>query len=110
MIPLLFLSACGSNTTTSPAAAPTPVSAITVTIRNFAFHPAKFTVNPGATITVINDDEVIHTLTADNAETAFNSGDVTKGVPVSFPAPTKPGTYPFRDHLRSYMTGVLTVS
>jgi plastocyanin len=111
MVPLLFLSACGSgSTTTSPAAAPTLVSAITVTIQNFAFHPAKFTVSPGATITVINDDEVIHTLTADNAETAFNSGDVTKGVPVSFPAPTQPGTYPFHDHLRSYMTGVLTVS
>lgn len=115
MVPLLFLSACGSSgTTTSRAAAPTSVtsvSAITVTIQNFAFHPAKFTVSPGATITVINDDEVIHTLTADNAEPgAFNSGDVTKGVAVSFPAPTKPGTYPFHDHLRSYMTGVLTVS
>jgi plastocyanin len=110
MILLLFLSACGSNTTTSPAAAPTSVSAITVTIQNFAFHPAKFTVSPGATITVINDDEVIHTLTADNAEAAFNSGDVTKGVPVSFPAPTKPGTYPFHDYFRKYLTGVMTVS
>jgi plastocyanin len=112
MVLLLFLSSCGSsNTQTSPATAPTSVmsvSAITVTIQNFAFHPANFTVSPGATITVINEDQVIHTLTADNG--AFNSGDVTKGLPVSFPAPTKPGTYPFRDHLRSYITGVLTVS
>ncbi len=109
MVPLLLLSACGSSSArTSPAAAPTLVSAITVTIQNFAFHPANFTVSPGATITVINDDQVIHTLTADNV--AFNSGDVTNGVPVSFPAPTQPGTYPFHDHLRSYITGVLTVS
>jgi plastocyanin len=114
MVLLLLLSACGiTSKKTSPATAPTlvtSISAITVTIQNFAFHPADFTVSPGATITVVNEDEVIHTLTADNAGTACNSVDVTKGVPVSFPAPTKPGTYPFHDHLRSYMTGVLTVS
>jgi plastocyanin len=109
MVPLLLLSACGSSSAkTSPATAPTLVSAITVTIQNFAFHPANFTVSPGVTITVINEDQVIHTLTADNV--AFNSGDVTNGVPVSFRAPTQPGTYPFHDHLRSYITGVLTVS
>jgi plastocyanin len=112
VVTLLFVSACGSSSIkTSPAAMSTsvmPVSAITVTIQDFAFHPSKFTVSPGATITVINEDQVIHTLTADNV--AFNSGDVTKGVPVSFPAPTQPGTYPFHDHLRSYITGVLTVS
>jgi plastocyanin len=79
-----------------------------VTIQDFAFHPANFTVSPGATITVINDDQVIHTLTADNG--AFNSGDVTNGVSVTFQAPTHPGTYPFHDYLRAYMTGVLTVS
>jgi plastocyanin len=109
---LLLLSACGRSTTTaSPATVPTSAtaaSAITVTIQNFAFHPARFTVSPGATITVINDEQVIHTLTADNG--AFNSGDVTKGVSVTFQAPTQPGTYPFHDHLRPYVTGVLTVS
>jgi plastocyanin len=104
MISLLLLSACGSSSTkTSPATAQMSVTAITVTIQNFAFHPANFTVSPGATVTVINEDQVIHTLTADNV--AFNSGDVTNGVPVSFSAPTQPGTYPFHDHLRSYMTG-----
>lgn len=108
----LLLSACGSNTTkTSPATVPTSATAastITVTIQDFAFHPAHFTVSPGATITVTNDEQVIHTLTADNG--AFNSGDVTKGVPVAFQAPTQPGTHPFHDHLRPYITGVLTVS
>lgn len=112
MVLLLFLSACGSSSTsTLPATATTsitPTSAITVTIQNFAFHPANFTASPGATITVINKDQVVHTLTADNR--AFNTGDVTDGVPVSFTAPTQPGRYPFRDLLRSFMTGVLTVS
>ena len=112
MVLLLPLSACGiGSTKTSPvtiSTSVTPVSAITVTIQNFAFRPSNFTVSPGATITVINEDQVIHTLTADNV--AFNSGDVANGVPIIFQAPTQPGTYPFHDHLRSYMTGVLTVS
>ena len=112
MVLLLPLSACGTGSTkTSPvtiSTSVTPVSAITVTIQNFAFRPSNFTVSPGATITVINEDQVIHTLTADNV--AFNSGDVANGVPIIFQAPTQPGTYPFHDHLRSYMTGVLTVS
>jgi plastocyanin len=97
---LLFLSACGSSSG--------PVPAMTVTIQNFIYHPARFTVSPGATITIINDDQVIHTLTADGG--TFNSGDVTNGVPATFQAPKQPGTYPFHDRLRPYMTGILTVS
>jgi plastocyanin len=98
---LLFLSACGSSSSSAP-------SAMTVTIQNFIYHPARFTVRPGATITVVNDDQVIHTLTADGGR--FNSGDVTNGVPATFQAPKQPGTYPFHDRLRPYMTGILTVS
>lgn len=113
MVALLFLSACGSssNTNTATTTSPTsvaPTLAITVTIKNFAFHPADFTVNPAATITVINDDQVVHTLTA--VDRAFNTGDITNGVPVTFTAPTQPGRYPFRDLLRPFMTGILTVS
>jgi plastocyanin len=112
MVTLLFVSACGSSSTTTPPAtistSVTPTSDITVTIQNFAFNPARFTVSPGATITVVNDDEVIHTLTADNR--GFNSGDVTNGVPVTFQAPMQPGIYPFHDYLHGYMLGVLTVS
>ena len=124
IVPLLFLGACASNSTnTSPATvstSETAASAITVTIQNFAFRPANFTVGPGATITVINEDQVIHTLTADggtfssgevtNGVPAFNSGDVTNGVPVTFQAPMQPGSYPFHDHLHRSITGVLTVT
>lgn len=113
MVTLFFLSACGLNNSTNTAPTPsptsvTPTSAITVTIKNFAFDPADFTVTPGATITVINHDQVIHTLTADDR--AFNTGDIANGVPVTFNAPTRPGRYPFRDLLRPFMTGILSVS
>jgi plastocyanin len=112
MVVLLFVSACGSSSIkTSPATLSTSVtliSAITVTIQNFAFQPAHFTVSPGTTITVVNKDEVIHTLTADNR--AFNSGGVANGVLATFHAPMHPGIYPFHDYLHGYMLGVLTAS
>jgi plastocyanin len=112
MATLLFLSVCAiSSTNISPTmttTSVTPASAITVTIKNFAYHPANFTTSPGATITVTNEDQVIHTLTADNQ--AFNTGNVTNGAPVTFTAPTQPGTYPFHDLFGSFITGVLTVS
>jgi len=92
----------------TPVASVQPVSEITVIIKNFAFDPADFTVPPGATITVRNDDNVIHTLTANNR--AFNTGNVTQGQPVTFTAPLQPGVYPFHCLRHPYMTGVLTVS
>ena len=108
----LLLTACGSTDTTSapvtPAAWTTPTSAITVVIKNFAYLPARFTVPPGATVTVINKDAAIHTLTADNRE--FNTGDLAQDLPDSFQAPTRPGKYPYHSILQPYMTGVLTVS
>lgn len=101
IVPILScVSACGSSSSAA--------SAMTVTIQSFIYHPARFTVSPGATITVINDDQVIHTLTADGG--TFNSGDVANGVPTTFQAPKQPGTYPFHDRIRPYMTGILTVS
>lgn len=83
-------------------------AAITVDIKNFAYLPRYFTVAPGATVTVRNDDQVIHTVTADNG--AFNTGNVAQGLPASFQAPTKPGKYAFHCFHHPYMTGILTVS
>lgn len=51
---------------------------------------------------------MIHTLTADNQ--AFNTGNVTDGLPTTFTTPTQPGKYPFHCIHHRYMTGVLTVS
>lgn len=108
----LLLTACGSSRTTTtpvtPAARVDPLSEITVVINHFAYHPARFTVPPGATVTVVNQDAALHTLTADNQD--FNTGNVTQGVPATFQAPARPGEYPYHSLLQPYMTGVLTVS
>ncbi|MBV8995226.1 MAG: cupredoxin domain-containing protein [Pseudonocardiales bacterium] len=108
----MLVAACGSSpdTTASPPAQPPAVNqaAITVDIKNFAYLRRYFAVAPGATVTVRNDDQVIHTVTADNG--AFNTGNVAQGLPASFQAPTKPGKYAFHCFHHPYMTGVLTVS
>ncbi|MGH3521242.1 MAG: cupredoxin domain-containing protein [Mycobacterium sp.] len=107
----VLLGACGTpDAKTSPAvpAAVQPAAAVTVVIRNSAFIPASFTVPPGATVTVRNEDQVIHTVTADNR--AFNTGNVSRGVTSTFTAPTRPGTYPFHCLFHNYETGALTVS
>ena len=85
---------------------------MTVVIKNFAYIPRDFTIPPGATVTVRNDDQVIHTLTADTwtSNKTFNTGDVTHGLATTFQAPKQPGTYPFHDIHYPYMAGILTVS
>jgi plastocyanin len=121
----LLLAACGNTSSTktsspapaalsAPAASTKSVSAITVVIRNYGYLPANFTVAPGATVTVRNEDRAPHTLTSDNLFTAdsqvtFNTGDVPQGIPKAFQAPTRPGRYPFHCLYHPYMTGVLTV-
>lgn len=106
----VLLGACGSP----GAMAAQPVAGsisrtavITVVIKNSGYQPASFTVPPGAMVTVRNEGPGLHTLTADNG--AFNTGNINRGVPALFKAPTIPGRYPFHCLFHDYMTGVLTV-
>jgi plastocyanin len=106
----LILSACSgapSTSSTGTTSAAHPVVRQAVTIENFAFQPANFTVRPGATITVTNRDSVAHTFTADNG--AFNTGDIEPGRTRTLTAPEKPGRYPYRCLIHQFMTGTLTV-
>ena len=79
-----------------------------ITIHNFAVSPATVTVAPGATISVHNEDQVAHTLTATGG--TFNTGDVSPGMTVTFKAPSTPGRYPYICSIHSFMSGTLIVS
>jgi plastocyanin len=106
----IILSACSgapSTSSTGTTSAAHPAVHQAVTIENFAFQPANFTVRPGATITVTNRDSVTHTFTADNG--AFNTGDIEPGRTRTVTAPEKPGRYPYRCLIHQFMTGTLTV-
>jgi plastocyanin len=100
-----------SGSTTSISGGGT-TSSMKVSIRNFTFFPATFSVAPGTTIVVTNNDTVTHTLTgltASNPLGKFDTGNIAAGKSVAITAPTKPGSYPFHCSIHSSMIGTLVV-
>jgi plastocyanin len=93
-----------STPVTSPTAAPVPASQIVISNMAYTVPPS---LSPGQKLTIVNNDEANHTVTADN-----NSFDIVisgSGGVMDFTAPTTPGTYPFHCKYHSNMHGVLTV-
>ncbi|BFV55714.1 hypothetical protein KCMC57_up08180 [Kitasatospora sp. CMC57] len=80
-----------------------------VSIKEFTFGPDTFTVSPGATVTVTNEDSTAHTLTA-TGKGGFDSGTIGAGKTATFTAPTAGGSYPFICTLHQFMKGTLTVA
>lgn len=97
----------GSTATTS-SGSPRGSATSTIEIKNFAFSPMDITVAPGATVTVTNQDQVTHTLTATTG--GFNTGNIAPGQSKTFTAPNAPGRYPYICNIHQYMTGTVTVS
>jgi amicyanin len=85
-----------------------PPSAIHVTIRNFAFDPAKLTISVGQTVTWTNEDAVPHTATATSPAKAFDSGNLNQGQRYSFTF-DKAGTYDYICIYHPYMKGTIVV-
>lgn len=92
------------TTSAAPVTGPVQGPAITITALNFG---DPLTVAPGAQVTVVNSDDVAHTVTSKvkgqfdvkvggNAQTTFN-------------APTTPGRYPYYCVYHPGMVGVLIV-
>jgi len=86
----------------SGVGAPTRPNAIT--IKNFAFLPARVEVKAGAAITVTNADGVVHTVTADRG--GFDTGriDASGRATITVDAP---GKYAYHCEVHNYMTGVI---
>jgi len=104
-------SGSGSSTTSagsSSGASGGGSKSTTIDIKNFAFSPSTTTVSPGATVTVVNQDQVTHTLTSTKG--SFNTGDIAPGQSKTFTAPNTAGNYPYICSIHQYMTGTLTVS
>jgi plastocyanin len=97
---LVGCSSSGGSGGPSPAA-----STSVITIRDFQYTtPAS--VSPGATITVKNQDDTEHTVTADTGN-AFDDHAPTGES--TFTAPTRPGSYPFHCTFHPEMRGTLVV-
>lgn len=105
----------GSGTTSGAAsggASAAPVEGTQIVINKFLYSPVNLKVKPGATVTVMNQDPVAHTVTAQSGAggIAFDSGTINANASGTFTAPTTPGTYPYICIFHAQMHGILTVS
>jgi len=78
----------------------------TIYMRGSVFSIPSLTMSAGSKITWVNDDNMIHTVTADNA--SFNSGDMNPGNSFSYTFNTV-GTYNYHCVHHIGMTAVVTV-
>ncbi len=79
----------------------------TITISDFSFEVSG-SVQPGQTITVINNDGVPHTVTA--ADGSFDTGTLAAGQSVQLVVPDTAGAHPFFCAIHPSMTGNLNVA
>jgi plastocyanin len=75
-----------------------------VYMKNSIFSPSTLTFVAGGTVTWINDDNMVHTVTADNG--SFNSGDMQPGATFSRTF-KNPGTFTYHCVHHSGMTGTI---
>ena len=110
---LLSLAACGSTSSVPTTAASHPITSgsasaaliTTFTVANYMFPPS--TVVPGAKIEAVDGDDEPHTVTFDDG--SFTTATFDKTYPVTFTAPTKPGTYAFHCKVHPSMHGTIVV-
>ena len=67
--------ACGSSSSSNPAPA-APATGFFITIASLAYSPANLHVPPGGTVTVINLDTTLHSVTSEATTGAFTKGSV----------------------------------
>jgi plastocyanin len=99
-----------ADTAVTPAPADTAAAdkgaAVSAGIRNFNFTPPQIEVAAGTTITWQNQDQVQHTVTAD--DNSWDSGPIEPGASWSHTF-DKPGTYPFHCTPHPFMQGAVVV-
>ncbi|SEL01763.1 cupredoxin domain-containing protein [Rhodococcus maanshanensis] len=89
-----------------PTTAGAPAESMTVTIKDFRF-TVPSTVRAGAEVSLVNEDNVEHSATSDQAGT-FDE-EVDGNDTATFHAPTEPGTYAFHCRYHPEMVGMLVV-
>ena len=81
---------------------------MTVSIQDFFFSPANITVQPGTSVTWVNNGQAPHTVTATDPAGAFDSGTLQPGESFSFTF-KQPGTYAYYCTIHPFIKGTVTV-
>ena len=101
---LLLLTLFGAATPSSPADSATPPGQ--VHISNFTFDPPSLTVKPGATVSWVNKDDEIHTVTSADGGIHIAGPRTDESFSFRFDAP---GTYRLPLRHTPAMTGTIVV-
>ncbi len=122
LVAFMAVAGCASPAATAePTTAPTPAASgpasdgrmvDAISIKGFAFAPDDLTVPVGTTVTWVNDEDSLHTVTSGDPASPsglFDSGEIDTGVEFSYTV-TDEGTYPFYCARHDFMKGVVTVT
>ena len=112
--PTLVVAHTSQQTSPSPPITPisqAPVSANTITIKNFAFDPQTLTVNAGSTVRWVNYDRVTHRIvfidtTGRDTDVDSNPLSASQSWSSKF---DKPGTYDYYCTIHTDMKGKIIV-
>lgn len=106
----VFGAAGASSAATAPMSLPsmTQTAEVTISISGFAY-TVSGPVAPGATVTVVNMDSEVHTVTGQGSGSSFDSGTIAGGGTGTFTAPNSPGEYEFVCIFHGNMRGTLVV-
>ena len=106
LITTLFLITCSKSSYNSNSGGGGGNNSPTITISNMAYSNPNLQVSVGTKVTWVNNDNMIHTVTADNS--SFDSGDIKYNGSYSYTFTTT-GTYAYHCKYHSSMTGVVVV-
>ncbi len=90
----------------TPSSTPTAGREVVTVIRQMAFPRSRIEIDAGTTITWVNEDPLVHTVTATDGR--FDSGNIQPGERWSYTF-TTPGTYNFLCTPHPFMTGIVIV-
>lgn len=79
-----------------------------VAIKLFQFQPGRIEVRPGTLVSWVNEDEILHTVTAEKKENGFAAYLDGKGQSFSFTF-AQPGTYSYFCERHEHMRGEVLV-
>lgn len=97
----------GAASSAGPTSSQPSAAGVTITIKNFGY-TVSGTAAPAAKISVTNNDNTAHSVTADSGG-GFDM-TVLPGKTATFAAPDKAGSYKFHCSFHSNMHGELTVA